>query len=68
MASKESIRKDLTISSQEGDVLLTGTPDGVGAVIPGDAVECQLRGPDGKELLSLNFAAVQREGGYNFQE
>jgi acylpyruvate hydrolase len=52
---------------EEGDVLLTGTPEGVGAVVPGDAVECQLSGPDGKELLSLNFAAVQRESGYNFQ-
>jgi acylpyruvate hydrolase len=51
-------------------VILTGTPSGVGPVVPGDKVECQLarNSPSGEELLSLKFEATQREGGYRFQE
>ncbi|KAF8912169.1 hypothetical protein CPB84DRAFT_1761475 [Gymnopilus junonius] len=56
------------MSLEEGDVILTGTPPGVGPVAPGDKVECALTEAGGKELLSLNFEAIQREGGYKFQE
>jgi acylpyruvate hydrolase len=56
------------MSLEEGDVILTGTPSGVGPVVPGDKVECTLTEAGGKELLSLDFEAVQREGGYRFQE
>ncbi|KAI1788398.1 hypothetical protein LXA43DRAFT_1025677 [Ganoderma leucocontextum] len=49
----------LTSSSQEGDLILTGTPSGVGPVVPGDKVE--------EQLASLDFAAVQREGGYHYK-
>jgi len=55
---------------EEGDVILTGTPSGVGPVIAGDKVICQLsRNPSagGEELLLLEFEAVEREGGYRFQ-
>ncbi|KAF9053153.1 hypothetical protein BJ165DRAFT_1445867 [Panaeolus papilionaceus] len=51
---------------EEGDLLLTGTPEGVGAVLPGDKVECSLTTPGGKQLLGLVFEAIQREGGYKF--
>jgi acylpyruvate hydrolase len=55
--------------SQEGDLLLTGTPEGVGPVLPGDSVSCALKdGSSGKELLKLDFEAVQREKGYQFIE
>ncbi|KAK7693896.1 hypothetical protein QCA50_003469 [Cerrena zonata] len=47
---------------EEGDLLLTGTPSGVGPVQPGDVVESQ-----GKELDTIKFDAVEREGGYHFQ-
>jgi len=53
---------------QEGDLILTGTPQGVGPVLPGDQVECALLGPDGERLLALDFEAVQRQGGYQFQD
>ncbi|KAF9532766.1 mitochondrial protein [Crepidotus variabilis] len=52
---------------EEGDVILTGTPSGVGPVSPGDKVECALLNPKGEQLLSLDFEAIQRDGGYKFQ-
>jgi len=52
---------------EEGDLLLTGTPSGVGPVNPGDKVTAALSVPEsGEELSSLEFTAVQREGGYKF--
>ncbi|KAJ2915240.1 hypothetical protein MD484_g5158, partial [Candolleomyces efflorescens] len=52
---------------EEGDVVLTGTPPGVGEVKPGDFVECFLADSEGKELSKIVFNAVQRQGGYRFQ-
>ncbi|KAL1742168.1 hypothetical protein HDZ31DRAFT_43845 [Schizophyllum fasciatum] len=52
---------------EEGDLVLTGTPSGVGPVNPGDKIECGLTTATGDELAALNFAAVQRQGGYSFQ-
>ncbi|KAG6865409.1 hypothetical protein C0991_002903 [Blastosporella zonata] len=52
---------------EEGDLILTGTPEGVGAVVPGDKVECSLADSDGGELATLEFTAAAREGGYEFQ-
>ncbi|KAH8106932.1 hypothetical protein BXZ70DRAFT_885567 [Cristinia sonorae] len=51
---------------EEGDLILTGTPSGVGPLTPGDEVECALTDAEGKELASLNFSAVPRDGGYQF--
>ncbi|KZP01166.1 hypothetical protein CALVIDRAFT_532779 [Calocera viscosa TUFC12733] len=52
---------------EEGDVLLTGTPSGVGPLVPGDAITAGLELPDGsKTLAELSLTAVQREGGYAF--
>ncbi|KIJ16706.1 hypothetical protein PAXINDRAFT_98521 [Paxillus involutus ATCC 200175] len=52
---------------EEGDLILTGTPSGVGAVIPGDKVECALADPNGKVLDELAFTAISRNGGYQFK-
>ncbi|THV04001.1 hypothetical protein K435DRAFT_714993 [Dendrothele bispora CBS 962.96] len=52
---------------EEGDLVLTGTPSGVGPVVAGDKVECLLADPSGKELDSIVFTAVNREGGYQFK-
>ncbi|PIL24360.1 hypothetical protein GSI_14113 [Ganoderma sinense ZZ0214-1] len=52
---------------EEGDLILTGTPSGVGPVVPGDKVECALKDSTGKQLATLDFAAVQREGGYLYK-
>lgn len=51
---------------EEGDVILTGTPSGVGPVVPGDFVECGLADKTGRELANLTFNAVQRAGGFKF--
>lgn len=53
---------------EDGDLILTGTPSGVGPIVPGDRVECSLANAAGQELLTLDFTAVAREGGYRFQE
>lgn len=52
---------------EEGDLLLTGTPSGVGPLNPGDNVECTLEN-DGDVLSRLVFNAVQRQGGYQFRD
>ncbi|KAG1734320.1 hypothetical protein EDB19DRAFT_1728000 [Suillus lakei] len=51
---------------EEGDLILTGTPSGVGPVNPGDSVECTLADPTGKVLAELQFTAESRGGGYQF--
>jgi len=51
---------------EEGDLILTGTPSGVGPLVPGDKVECTLSDSTGKQLATLNFGVIQREGGYQF--
>jgi len=51
---------------EEGDLILTGTPSGVGPLVPGDKVECTLSDSTGKKLATLNFGVIQREGGYQF--
>ena len=61
-----SLFPDITLL-QEGDLLLTGTPSGVGPVKPGDVVECVLADSDGKELDNIKFDAVERQGGYHYQ-
>jgi len=56
------------MSLEEGDLILTGTPEGVGPIVPGDKVECALADSDGKELALLEFTATARQGGYEFLE
>jgi len=52
---------------EEGDLILTGTPSGVGPIVPGDQVDCALADPTGNVLASLAFAAADRRGGYSYQ-
>ncbi|KAI0053979.1 hypothetical protein FA95DRAFT_1551758 [Auriscalpium vulgare] len=53
---------------EEGDLILTGTPAGVGPLNAGDEVECGLAdGATEKELLRLAFGTVARNAGYLYQ-
>lgn len=53
---------------EEGDLILTGTPSGVGPLSIGDQVTCSLSdGPTDKELAKLEFGTVLRGGGYFYQ-
>ncbi|KAI6131909.1 hypothetical protein EDD17DRAFT_555131 [Pisolithus thermaeus] len=52
---------------EEGDLVLTGTPSGVGPVAPGDKVECTLADSNGKILDAIDFMAIPRTGGYLFK-
>lgn len=53
---------------EEGDLILTGTPEGVSQVVPGDKVEAELRNEESGEVLAtLAHEIVAREGGYQFK-
>lgn len=54
---------------EEGDIVLTGTPKGVGPVGTGDVMTAGLR-VEGKEVeeARLEVPVVDREGGYEFKE
>jgi len=53
---------------EEGDLILTGTPSGVGPVVPGDEITAALSIPGSEgDLSTLDFIAVEREAGYRFQ-
>ncbi|KAF7986579.1 hypothetical protein HWV62_26338 [Athelia sp. TMB] len=52
---------------EEGDLILTGTPAGIGRIVAGDKVECALTDAEGAPVASLEFTAVDREGGYHYQ-
>lgn len=53
---------------EEGDLLLTGTPEGVGPVKNGDELLAALETADGKELLKWAGTAKDRVGGYKFEQ
>ncbi|KAF9344000.1 Acylpyruvase fahd1, mitochondrial [Mortierella sp. AD094] len=44
---------------EEGDVILTGTPKGVGPVLPGETITCELAF-EGKVLSQLRFPVIDR--------
>lgn len=52
---------------EKGDLILTGTPKGVGQVVPGDHVTATLS-VGGKVLESLEFDAEQKPGPYEYKE
>lgn len=54
---------------QPGDIVLTGTPAGVGAVVPGDVMRAGVR-VNGKELLEgkIEVAIEESTGAYEFSE
>ena len=44
---------------ERGDIIFTGTPEGVAATIPGDRLLAQLLSPDGQAIASLNVTVQQ---------
>ena len=61
------ISKVMTL--EEGDIVLTGTPKGVGPVSTGDSLKAGLS-VDGREIeeASINLVVKDREGPYAFNE
>ncbi|EPQ27759.1 uncharacterized protein PFL1_04896 [Pseudozyma flocculosa PF-1] len=55
------------MSLEAGDLILTGTPQGVGQVVDGDLIEAGLETPDGKSLEQIKFEVKNRVGGYRFK-
>jgi len=54
---------------EAGDVILTGTPEGVGRVSAGDKITAGLALPTSSEqIATLDFDVINREGGYVFTE
>jgi len=50
-------------------VILTGTPEGVGKISPGDKITAGLALPTSfKQIATVNFDVIDREGGYVFSE
>ena len=48
---------------EKGDIILTGTPSGVGPVFPGEIVEAGLRREGEKEdVVVMKFPAIARPG------
>ncbi|KAN0064233.1 hypothetical protein ACQY0O_003400 [Thecaphora frezii] len=52
---------------EKGDLLLTGTPKGVGQVVDGDVMEAGLETLEGKTLEQIKFEVRNRIGGYAFK-
>lgn len=52
---------------EKGDLILTGTPKGVGRINVGDKVEAYLK-YDGKILEEIKFNASEKPGPYNYSE
>jgi acylpyruvate hydrolase len=61
------ISKVMTL--EEGDVILTGTPKGVGPVVPGDVIRAGVK-VEGMELKEgyIEVAVVESTSSYVFQE
>ena len=56
------------VTLEEGDLVLTGTPAGVGPFQPGDDITCGLvDAANGQVLAELQHGVVEREKGYVFQ-
>ncbi|KAK0564376.1 hypothetical protein OC861_004316 [Tilletia horrida] len=51
---------------EPGDLLLTGTPKGVGPIVAGDEVHAGLELPDGKLLSEIRLHVQDRQGGFSF--
>lgn len=51
---------------EAGDLILTGTPEGVSQVVPGDKVTAALEQGD-QTLATLSHTMVGRKGGYQFK-
>lgn len=52
---------------EEGDLVLTGTPAGVGPLTAGDNVECALVDPvTDEEIERIGFGVTNRAAGYHY--
>ena len=51
---------------EAGDLILTGTPEGVSQVVPGDKVTAALEQGD-ETLATLSHTMTARQGGYQFK-
>ncbi|KAK3713233.1 hypothetical protein LTR37_008666 [Vermiconidia calcicola] len=58
-----------TMTLEKGDIVLTGTPKGVGTVVSGDVMECGIR-VGGKELeeATMRIEIKDRDGPYEYAE
>ena len=58
-----------TMTLEKGDIVLTGTPKGVGTVVSGDVMECGIR-VGGKELeeAKMRVEIKDRDGPYEYAE
>ncbi|KAL7413918.1 hypothetical protein BDY24DRAFT_388575 [Mrakia frigida] len=52
---------------EEGDLLITGTPSGVGPITASDTIIATLHTPEGKELAKIQVGVIDRVGGYEFK-
>lgn len=55
------------ISLEPGDIILTGTPAGVGEIHPGDTISAELY-ENGKLLVDMKFDCDKRPGPYVYKE
>ncbi|KAF8323645.1 uncharacterized protein EI90DRAFT_2977412 [Cantharellus anzutake] len=63
----EHVSSIMTFEGPEGDLLLTGTPSGVGPIRTGDKITAGLALPQSTEnIVSLELHAIDRAGGYRF--
>lgn len=58
------ISKVMTL--EKGDIVLTGTPKGVGSVVPGDVMKAGIK-VGGKELEEGKIEVVVEESGSSYQ-
>ncbi|KAL8278960.1 hypothetical protein RQP46_008629 [Phenoliferia psychrophenolica] len=54
------------MSFEEGDLLLTGTPAGVGQIKAGDQITAGLQ-QGGKDIATMRHVVIGRDGGYEFK-
>ncbi|EAZ63986.1 fumarylacetoacetate hydrolase [Scheffersomyces stipitis CBS 6054] len=52
---------------EKGDLILTGTPKGVGAIVPGDKIEAYIK-VDGEIIEEIKIEAEQKPGPYEYRE
>ncbi len=53
------------LTLEEGDLILTGTPAGVGPIVAGDKIECALVDAATNEVLErIDYGVRDRVGGY----
>jgi acylpyruvate hydrolase len=54
---------------EKGDIVLTGTPKGVGTVVEGDVMTCGLRvGGKDIEEANMEYRVESKGGGYEFKD